>query len=77
MPTRGFAGRKSTTSGRGLPTSRVEGGMMNMVQAIPAAGVSDKGESNEFVTVALFSAAGLFAAVIAVMSGIVPVVAWF
>jgi hypothetical protein len=51
--------------------------MMNMVQAIPAASVSDRGESNEFVTVALFSAAGLFAAVVAVMSGIVPVVAWF
>ena len=51
--------------------------MMNMVQAIPAAGVSDQGENNEFVTVALFSVVGLFAAVIAVMNGIVPVVAWF
>ena len=51
--------------------------MMNMVQAIPAASVSGKGEKHEFVTVALFSVVGLFAAVVAVMSGIVPVVAWF
>jgi len=51
--------------------------MMNLVQTIPVGGVSSTGAHSEFVTVALFAAVGMLASVVAVMNGIVPVVAWF
>lgn len=47
--------------------------MMNLVQTMPAVGVSAKGESSEFVTIALFSLVGLLVGMVAAMNGVVPV----
>jgi hypothetical protein len=73
-----FVNRKSTTkrAGENLRDTAMEGGMMNLVQTFPATGVSSTtGESNEFVSVALFASIGLLASIIATMYGIVPT--WF
>lgn len=51
--------------------------MMNLVQTIPAGGVSSIAGNSEFVTVALFAAVGLLAGLFAVMNGIAPVVPGF
>lgn len=70
---RSVTDRTITTGERATPDIATEGGMMNLVQTMPAAGVSAKGESSELVTIALFSLVGLLAGLVAAMNGVMPV----